>query len=37
MSTKVISLQECLIIFAYIEFLASLNCKEKKLFLGQKG
>ncbi len=30
MSTKVISLQECLIIFAYIKFLASLNRKEEK-------
>ena len=30
MSTKVISLQECLIIFAYIKFLASPNCKKEK-------
>ncbi len=37
MSTKAISLQECLIIFAYIKFLASLNCKEEKSVLaGEK-
>ena len=30
MSTKAISFQECLIIFAYIKFLASLNHKEEK-------
>ena len=30
MSTKAISLQECLIIFAYIKFLASLHRKEEK-------
>lgn len=37
MSTKLISLQECLIIFAYMKFLASLNRKEEKPILeGEK-
>ena len=30
MSTKVLSLKECLIIFAYIRFLASLSRKKEK-------
>ena len=30
MSTKIISSQECLVIFAYIKFLASLSRKEEK-------